>query len=132
MRVSRLLSILDPFFQFAADCTGRLPLQCSNDLTLLEISDLKNVVRTTLQDLESLHLTDSVGHMDLNPGNIFVTSERAVFLDWAEAFVGSPLFSFEYLLQHFHRVHLTRAHPASSIQERLSPAMAEKNFVERP
>lgn len=105
LRVSRLLSILDFFFQFAADCTGRLPLQCSNDLTLLEISDLKNVVRIALQDLESLHLTDSVGHMDLNPGNIFVTSERAVFLDWAEAFVGSPLFSFEYLLQHFHRVH---------------------------
>jgi len=103
LRVSRLLTVLEPFFQFIADSTRRLPLQTSKNLTLLEVSELKDIVRLTLQELDSLPLFDTVGHMDLSPANIFGTTSRAVFLDWAEAFVGDPLFSFEYLLQHFRR-----------------------------
>jgi thiamine kinase-like enzyme len=103
LRVSRLLSILEPFFQFIADSTRRLPLQTSKNLTLLEVSELKDIVRLTLQELDGLRLFDTVGHMDLSPANIFGSTGRAVFLDWAEAFVGDPLFSFEYLLQHFRR-----------------------------
>lgn len=101
VRAEKLLSLVEPFFQFAADCTGRAPLQCSDNLTLLELADLKQVIQAGFQQIESLDLVDSVGHMDLNPSNIFCTSERAIFLDWAEGFVGDPLFSFEYLLQHF-------------------------------
>lgn len=103
LRVSRLLSLLDPYFQFVADCTGRSPLQSSKNLTLLEVSELKDVTRAVLRDFDGLGLAETVGHMDLSPGNIFCTAGRAVFLDWAEAFVGSPIFSFEYLLQHFRR-----------------------------
>ncbi len=103
LRVSRLLSILEPFFQFVADSTRRLPLQTSKNLTLLEVSELKDIVRLTLQELDGLRLLDTVGHMDLSPANVFGTTGRTVFLDWAEAFVGNPLFSFEYLLQHFRR-----------------------------
>jgi len=101
LRVEKLLLLVEPFFQVAADCTGRAPLQCSDNLTLLELADLKQVVQTGLGEIASLQLVDSVGHMDLNPGNIFCTVERAIFLDWAEGFVGNPLYSFEYLLQHF-------------------------------
>lgn len=103
LRTPRLLSLVEPFFEFAADATGRSPLQSSSNLTLLELSDLKGVVRAVLDELTSFHLTDTVGLMDLNPGNIFCTANRAIFLDWAEAFVGNPLFSFEYLFQHFRR-----------------------------
>jgi len=39
----------------------------------------------------------------LNPWNIIISSDRCAFLDWAEAYVGPPFFSFEYLLQHFRR-----------------------------
>ena len=101
LRARLLLSLVEPFFQFVADCTRRAPLQCSGNLTLLELADLKRVIQAGLLEIESLHLVDSVGHMDLNPSNIFCTSDRAIFLDWAEGFVGNPLFSFEYLLQHF-------------------------------
>jgi len=101
LRVQRLLSLVEPFFQFVADCAGRAPLQCSDNLTLLEVADLKEVIQAGLREIESLHLVDSAGHMDLNPSNIFCTSDRAIFLDWAEGFVGNSLFSFEYLLQHF-------------------------------
>jgi hypothetical protein len=101
LRVHELLLLVEPFFQFAADCTGRAPLQCSDNLSLLELADLRGVIQADLLEIESLHLVDSVGHMDLNPSNVFCTSDRAIFLDWAEGFVGNPLFSFEYLLQHF-------------------------------
>jgi Phosphotransferase enzyme family len=103
LRPPRLLALVEPFFEFASDSTGRSPLQSSGNLTLLEVSDLKEVVRAVLDELDGLHLSDTVGHMDLNPGNIFCTSDRAIFLDWAEGFVGNPLFSFQYLLQHFRR-----------------------------
>ena len=101
LRVEKLLALVEPFCQFTADCTGRAPLQCADNLSLLELADLKKVIQAGLQQIDSLNLVDSVGHMDLNPSNIFCTSERAIFLDWAEGFVGNPLFSFEYLLQHF-------------------------------
>lgn len=101
LRLEKLFPQVDPFFQFAADCTGRAPLQSSDNLSLLELIDLKEVIQAGFDQIESLHLVDSVGHMDLNPSNIFCTSDRAIFLDWAEGFVGNPLFSFEYMLQHF-------------------------------
>jgi hypothetical protein len=101
LRVHKLLLLVEPFFQFAADCAARAPLQCSDNLTLLELADLKETIQAGLREIEGLYLTDSVGHMDLNPSNIFCTEDRAIFLDWAEGFVGNPLFSFEYLLQHF-------------------------------
>lgn len=106
LRVPRLLSLLDPFFEFATRATGRSPLERSKNLTPLEVSELKDSVRFSLQELEGLGRFETVGHMDLNPGNIFCTPDRAVFLDWAEGFVGNPLVSFEYLLQHFRRTAL--------------------------
>jgi hypothetical protein len=101
LRLSSLVSRVAPFFQFVADCTGRSPLQSSRNLSLLEVSELRDVTRAALEELDGLGLPPTVGHMDLSPGNIFCAGDRAVFLDWAEGFVGNPLFSFEYLLQHF-------------------------------
>jgi Phosphotransferase enzyme family len=66
-----------------------------------EIEDIKNAVLDCLANLQAVGLPNTVGHMDLNPANIFFTEAGCVFLDWAEGFLGNPLFSFEYLLQHF-------------------------------
>jgi hypothetical protein len=122
LRTPRLLALVEPFFEFARDSTGRSPLQSSSSLTLLELSDLKEVVRAVLDELSSFHLTDTVGLMDLNPGNIFCTPDRAIFLDWAEGFVGNPLFSFEYLVQHFRRTVV----PEPSIEEQFRNAYLER------
>jgi hypothetical protein len=121
LRLSSLVSRLEPFFQFVADCTGRSPLQSSRNLSLLELSELKDVTRAALEELDGLSLPATVGHMDLSPGNIFLTGDRAVFLDWAEGFVGNPLFSFEYLLQHFR--HTFGSEP--SLEERFRNAYFE-------
>jgi Phosphotransferase enzyme family len=54
--------------------------------------------------LSQSEIPDTLGHLDLNPGNIIVARDGCVFLDWAEAFVGHPFYSFQYLLQHFRRL----------------------------
>ena len=56
-----------------------------------------------LQELETAAIPDTLNHFDLNPGNAIVRGRECKFLDWAEAAVGNPFFSFEYLLQHFVR-----------------------------
>jgi hypothetical protein len=56
-----------------------------------------------LRQLESLLIPDALNHFDLNPGNTIVRSGGCTFLDWAEAGVGYPFLSFEYLRQHFLR-----------------------------
>src|SRR5262249_40082664 len=38
-------------------------------------------------------LPSSIGHGDLNTGNIIVTDRRSVYIDWATGYVGHPFFS---------------------------------------
>ena len=59
--------------------------------------------RATLDALEALGIPETLGHLDLNPGNIIVSPSRCTFLDWAEAYVGNPFFSLEYLREHLRR-----------------------------
>jgi Ser/Thr protein kinase RdoA (MazF antagonist) len=49
-------------------------------------------------------IRDTLSHLDLNPGNILVAENHCVFLDWAEACVGHPFVSFEYLLEHMRKL----------------------------
>jgi hypothetical protein len=60
-------------------------------------------VDESLSVVEQLRLPYTLGHLDPNPGNIFVSQSEATFLDWAEAYVGNPFLSFQYLLEHFRR-----------------------------
>jgi len=65
---------------------------------------LTDSLQTALDALEAAGVPDALGHLDLNPGNIIISDDRCRFLDWAEAYIGNPLFSLEYLLQHARRV----------------------------
>ena len=60
-------------------------------------------IETALAALESLGIPETLGHLDINPGNIIVSPDRFVFLDWAEAYIGNPFLTFQYLLEHFRR-----------------------------
>jgi hypothetical protein len=60
-------------------------------------------VQDALSAITELGVPESLGHLDLNPSNMVVSPNACTFLDWAEAYVGPPFLSFEYLLQHFRR-----------------------------
>jgi phosphotransferase family enzyme len=106
-------SCVQPFVEFLesnaqTSSGGRGP-----QLPVPELHELRVVLHDVLATLDELCLPESVGHMDLNPQNIICSDRECVFLDWAEAFIGCPLFSFEYLLQHFRR-----AFPSQPTMER--------------
>jgi aminoglycoside phosphotransferase (APT) family kinase protein len=72
--------------------------------------------------LSALGIPDSLGHLDLNPWNIVVGREGCAFLDWAEAYVGHPFYSFQYLLEHFRRaVSLDRSREAHLTESYAEP-----------
>jgi aminoglycoside phosphotransferase (APT) family kinase protein len=58
-------------------------------------------VQDALIVLEETNFPSALGHLDFNPGNIIAPLTGCVFLDWAEAFVGHPFLTFEYLREHF-------------------------------
>lgn len=68
-----------------------------------ELASLQEGLREACELLESFQLPDTLGHIDLNPGNILVSAESCVFLDWAGGCVTNPFLSLEYLRQHWER-----------------------------
>ena len=68
-----------------------------------ELLLLGDRLQTALEGLRVLEVPDALGHLDLNPANIIVSTKQCTFLDWAEAYVGNPFFSLQYLLEHFRR-----------------------------
>ena len=60
-------------------------------------------IQDALSLLGELGIPDALGHLDANPGNIIFVRNRFTFIDWAEAYVGHPFFTFQYLLEHFRR-----------------------------
>jgi hypothetical protein len=72
-------------------------------LSSSEVASLGEGLRESCSLLQSIGLPDTLGHMDLNPGNIRVSPDRCVFLDWAEGCITNPLITFEYLRRHLER-----------------------------
>jgi hypothetical protein len=67
----------------------------------LDISDLRLIerwVKTSCLDLEMLGVPDTLGHSDLNSGNVLFDNGGPVFIDWMQGHLGHPLLTLEYLL----------------------------------
>jgi hypothetical protein len=109
-----LSSILQAFFDVMARLMKE---QCKVPPVVLsrqELSTLGEQVQDALSVVGQLGIPDALGHFDLNPGNIIVSPNGCKFLDWAEAYLGHPFFSFEYLREQFRR--LVGARPGLEIQ----------------
>jgi len=112
LRIARLVERIDPFLAhmdlLMAAQEKRQPLPLSGS----ELEILAEGLKESCALLETLHLPDTLGHIDLNPGNIFVSQTGCTFIDWAEACVTHPLLTFEYLRAHSDRSGIEQ--PASS------------------
>jgi hypothetical protein len=95
-----LAPLVQPFIgmmtQLMEKQTKALPAVLSRE----ELFSLGACIRSALTELDAIGIPQTLGHLDLNPGNIIVSPTRCVFLDWVEAYVGNPFLSFEYLLEH--------------------------------
>jgi hypothetical protein len=92
-----------PFFARIESLMDRQTRTVPRRLSALEIRSLGERLREALGRMESAAIPDALNHFDLNPANVIAGPHTCRFLDWAEAAVGNPFFSFEYLRQHFLR-----------------------------
>jgi Phosphotransferase enzyme family len=103
LKTDTLLLSVDPFFEVVTRLMEEQPRVPPAVLSREELSLLKLRIEDALALLSDLRIPNAQGHMDLNPWNMIVSEGGCTFLDWAEAYLGHPFFSLEYLLQHFRR-----------------------------
>ena len=103
LRLPTLAAQIDPFLErmreFMAAQENREPAP----LTDPELARLGTRLKQVCSSLLEAGLPDTLGHLDFNPGNIFVAPDRCVFLDWSEACLTNPLITFAFLREHFQR-----------------------------
>lgn len=103
-RAASLLALVDPFINMMSDFMQRQRKTPPRVLTTSELRTLGAQIKATLSELEELEIPDTLGHLDLNLGNILCSADQCVFLDWAEAYVGPPVLTLEYLREHLTRL----------------------------
>lgn len=104
LRIETLRHLVSPFMHVIEPLMEKQSKVPPAILGGKELRLLEERIHEAISVLGDFGIPDTLGHLDLNPGNIIVSQSRCVFLDWAEAYVGHPLFSFQYLLEHFRHV----------------------------
>ena len=115
LRVERLIGEIDPFVAFMSESMAAQKTEPPAILTNSELRILGGELKEACSALAGFGLPDTLGHIDFNPGNILVSPEACVFLDWAEACVANPFLTFAYLREHSGRQHLEGAGAAEAI-----------------
>ena len=103
LRLSDIVKFIDPFVSRMADFMAVQEKKSPAPLSNSELASLGEGLKESSSVLQSFGLPDTLGHIDFNPGNILVSPDRCVFLDWAEGCVTNPLITFEYLRRHMER-----------------------------
>lgn len=102
-RIATLLTLIAPFFVEIEKLMEAQTKTTPPRLSAKEIRVLQSHLTEALSELEAAAMPDTLNHFDLNPGNAIVCRGECRFLDWAEAAIGNPFLSFEYLRRHFAR-----------------------------
>jgi len=117
-----LLNCVDDFFAIMAELMKHQTKTPPSVLSPEDLLALSTRLKDALSDLAASGIPDTLNHLDFNPGNILVSGDRCIFIDWAEAAIGHPFLTFQYLLEHF-----TRLCPESfSRQAELTSSYAEQ------
>jgi hypothetical protein len=100
---ARLSELVPDFLETMARLMSQQTKSPPPILNRKELGLLGECIQEALVLVRSLYLPDALGHLDLNPWNIIVTGHGCRFLDWAEAYVGLPFLSLQYVLEHYRR-----------------------------
>lgn len=99
-----LLNCTDEFFAIMAELMKQQTKTPPCTLTSTQLFGLKEQIKESLRLLAATGIPDALNHLDFNPGNIFVSGDRCTFVDWAEAAIGHPFLTFEYLFEQLTRL----------------------------
>jgi Phosphotransferase enzyme family len=101
VRSQKLLTMAAPFFLVMEEIMEAQTKTTVPKLSPQEIRAVRERVTEALGKLQEHDIPDALNHLDLNPCNVVVSTNKCTFLDWAQAAVGNPFFSLEYLRQDF-------------------------------
>lgn len=104
-----LSKLIQPFIEIMTQLMERQSKVPPAVLDRKELLLLGGRIQNAVDALEALGIPATLGHLDLNPGNIIVSPSRCAFLDWVEAYLGNPFCSLQYLLEHLRRTPWTNA-----------------------
>jgi hypothetical protein len=104
LRVSSLVGLVDPFLEVMAELMEQQTQVSPSPLCRSELLELGARLEAALSEFGIYGIPDTLGHLDFNPGNILISGDRCVFLDWAEASVGPPCVTFQFLLEHLRQL----------------------------
>jgi hypothetical protein len=97
-------SAVESFFRMVERLLGPMADTTKPDFSVEDLPPMQARMTQLLDRTRNLRVPDTLGHLDLNAGNVIVSSERCAYLDWAEAYVGPPFLPLEYLLQTFRKI----------------------------
>lgn len=103
LRTHKLSELVQPFLDVVSRLMREQTKAFPNPLSDDDLGLLGLRLQDAITLLEDVRIPDALGHLDLNPGNVVLADGKCKFLDWAEAYIGHPFFSFEYLLAHLRR-----------------------------
>jgi hypothetical protein len=103
LRIRKLVGEIDPFLARMGELMAAQEKQSPGALRNSELALVGSSLEEACSGLADLGMPDTLGHLGFNPGNIFISRDRCVFLDWADGVVTNPLVTCEYLLEHFRR-----------------------------
>ena len=136
VRVPSLLNCADEFFAIMAELMKQQTKTPPSILTSTQLFRLKEQIKESLCLLAATGIPDALNHLDFNPGNIFVSGDRCIFIDWAEAAIGHPFLTFEYMLEHLIRLRPSHADRREELVstytsqwERFAPPSAVSNSL---
>jgi thiamine kinase-like enzyme len=129
VRVNSLLDLVTPFLEAMRGFMEKQTKPVPTPLCYRELLSIGDTLREALFALEDCDIPNAVGHLDFNPGNVLVSPNECVFLDWAEACVGHPFFTLQYVLEHARRMRGADQSQEESIT--LSYAKTWEALVER-
>jgi hypothetical protein len=101
LRIDSLRKQLGPFFDVVNELMKRQKPTSPSPMSSDQLTALRSQLGDAIDQLDALTIPDALNHLDFNPGNIVEDKDGCVFLDWAEAAIGVPFFTFEYLRCHF-------------------------------
>lgn len=117
LRISVLRHQVEPSLRTVLDLMAVQPATPPRILDAEDLGFIKISLLSAMEELEILGIPNTLGHSDLNPGNILVNEEKAVFIDWMQGSVGHPFLTFEYLIALLRRLRPDLESWHSSIRE---------------
>jgi hypothetical protein len=94
---------VERFFALVERLIAPMAESVTPDFPVEDLRLMKGRMLQLLDHAGNSRVPEALGHLDLNAGNVVVSSGQCGYLDWAEAYVGPPFLALDYLLQNFRR-----------------------------